>query len=62
MSTNSNNLPVVLIIGKMDEDWYKLCEDCKDKFRIEQATLDVDLALDLIFEMFFMDLYIAIYQ
>lgn len=39
MSTKEE-LPIVLVIGPPDEDWYQLCEDCKDKFRIEQAQFD----------------------
>ncbi|KAK8881559.1 Asparaginyl-tRNA synthetase, cytoplasmic (Asparagine--tRNA ligase) (AsnRS) [Tritrichomonas musculus] len=41
MSKNKE-LPVVLVIHTVDEDedWYKLCEDCKDKFKIEQASIE----------------------
>lgn len=39
MSSN-DKLPVVLVIGPFDEDWYKICEDCKSKFRIEQALFE----------------------
>ncbi|KAK8842389.1 Asparaginyl-tRNA synthetase, cytoplasmic (Asparagine--tRNA ligase) (AsnRS) [Tritrichomonas musculus] len=36
----NKKLPVVLVIGPFNEDWYQLCQDCKDKFQIEQANFE----------------------
>lgn len=36
----NKKLPIVLVIGPFDDDWYKLCEDCQDKFRIVQANFE----------------------
>ena len=38
--SSEKKLPIVLVIGPFDEDWYKICEDCKDKFQIEQANFE----------------------
>ena len=38
--TENKKLPVVLVIGPFDDDWYELCKDCQDKFRIVQANFE----------------------
>lgn len=38
--SSKKKLPIVLVIGPFDEDWYKICEDCKEKFQIEQANFE----------------------
>ena len=35
-----NDLPLLLVIGNPNENWYDLCKDYSDKFIVEQATWD----------------------
>ena len=34
---NKKKLPLLLVIGNPEENWYDLCDEYKDKFQVEQA-------------------------